>query len=215
MDVQSLYAVIPVAGLLVIAVSCTLFFRGNKHLSLRTKIIGISGIVPYVCLLFFVCFWFASGKVQCGPVFLCGVSSVFALLGSLSVYRNNFLSPAPVVGKHSAGGANVLLRQDLLASMTRNILLLIIASAYSYVALDILWNDNFFAVQFGFVLIGIVSLFLSFSSSCTSLVRALELLFRWVSCSLPSSESCSILWCYIRVLQSFRVISMRSAQRSP
>lgn len=46
--------------------------------------------------------------------------------------------------------------------MTRNILLLIIASAYSYVALVILWNDNFFAVQFGFALIGIVSLFIIF-----------------------------------------------------
>ena len=159
MGFQRWYTVIPVLGLLVLALCCVLFARMKANLSLREKLIAFCRAIPFACLLLFVCVWFALGKVQCGPVFLSGVTFVFTLLGSLSVFRGHLLSTVSVVvSEHSVGSNASPSHPEQRFAVARNILLLILAAVYSYVALDILWNDAFFAVQFGFALMGIVAL---------------------------------------------------------
>lgn len=159
MGFQRWYTVIPVLGLLVLALCCVLFARMKANLSLREKLIAFCRAIPFACLLLFVCVWFALGKVSCGPVFLSGVTFVFTLLGSLSVFRGHLLSTVSVVvSGHSVGSNASPSHPEQRLAVARNILLLILAAVYSYVVLDILWNDAFFAVQFGFALMGIVAL---------------------------------------------------------
>ena len=159
MGFRGWYSVIPACGLLVIAVTCYLCIRGKNNLCLRDKTLVCCRPIPFALLLLFVFGWFALGKVQCGPIFLAGVSGVLAFLGSLSVVHGNLHSALSNRGKHAAQANDARLRSGAAPLVSRNILLLIIAAAYSYVALDILWNDAFLSVQFDFALMGIVALF--------------------------------------------------------
>lgn len=133
MGFQRWYTVIPVLGLLVLALCCVLFARMKDSLSLREKLIAFCRAIPFACLLLFVCVWFALGKVQCGPVFLSGVTFAFTLLGSLSVFRGHLLGAVSAVGKHSAGRNASPMYPEQRFAVPRNILLLILAAVYSYV----------------------------------------------------------------------------------
>lgn len=132
MGFQRWYTVIPVLGLLVLALCCVLFARMKDSLSLREKLIAFCRAIPFACLLLFACVWFALGKVSCGPVHLSGVTFVFTLLGSLSVFRGHLLSTVSVaVGEHSVGSNASPSHPERRFAVARNILLLILAAVYS------------------------------------------------------------------------------------
>lgn len=146
MDARQLYSIIPLLGIALIAVSCWGRALVKKDESLRDRVIAFSGIIPFVVLLGFTGIWYGLGKMACGPVFLSGMTCVFTLLGILSVFRD-------VLIRRPFGVSGVLLAE------ARDALLLVVASVYSFFALDILWNETLFSLQLIFVLISVVSLF--------------------------------------------------------
>lgn len=146
MDARQLYSIIPVLGMALIAVSCWGRALVKKDEALRDRVIAFSSVIPFAVLLGFTGIWYGLGKMACGPVFLSGMTCVFTLLGALSVFRD------VLIGRLS-GVSGVLLAE------ARDALLLVIASVYSFFALDILWNEALFSLQFIFVLISVVSLF--------------------------------------------------------
>lgn len=149
MDAQQLYSIIPLLGIVLIAASCWGRALVKKDETLRDRVIAFSGVIPFAGLLGFTGIWYGLGKMACGPVFLSGMTCVFTLLGALSVFRD------VLIGRLS-GVSGVLLAE------ARDALLLIVASVYSFFALDILWNETLFSLQFIFVLISVVSLFAVF-----------------------------------------------------
>ena len=150
MDAQQLYSIIPLLGIAIIAASCWGRTLVKKDEALRERLVAFSGIIPFVGFLGFIGIWYGLGRVACGPVFLLGTTCVLTALGVLSVFRDALVArPVGIPGT--------------LVAEARDALLLVIAAIYSFVALDVLWNENFFSIRFAFALIGIVSLLMLFA----------------------------------------------------
>lgn len=161
---------------LLLSISAYMAYRvlGGGRRRLISQVVSYLSPAPFVALAMFIVLWALAGKFETGDVFFPTAITICCLIlfAVLSYFRTvvalqRWIAPNPVFVAYI---------------VARDALLILIASIYSFVALEVLWNDWLMQMQVNYVLIGLTAIavtlvMLYFAGQRTGILVSVGVLF--------------------------------------